>query len=51
VKPTEANKLLKPANCGYIQVCPNCEKIDVYRDDGHSCRDHITALMNRGDES
>lgn len=27
---------LKPFN-SVIQVCPKCRKIDVYKDDGHTC--------------
>jgi len=28
---------LKPFN-SIVQVCSTCGKIDVYKDDGHSCR-------------
>ena len=45
----EINKILKPLN-EVIQVCPNCGKIDVYRNDGHSCRDQFTRLLNEGYE-
>jgi hypothetical protein len=27
---------LKPLN-SIIQICPICEKIDAYKDDGHDC--------------
>ena len=27
---------LEPLNA-IIQVCPNCGKVDVYKDDGHTC--------------
>ena len=29
-------KKLEPLN-SVIQVCPDCGKIDVYKDDGHTC--------------
>lgn len=45
--PKQANAQLKPLNA-VIQICPNCGKIDVYKNDRHSCRDHITMLINRG---
>lgn len=24
-----------------IQICPVCDKVDVYKDDGHNCSTHI----------
>jgi hypothetical protein len=31
---------LKPFNA-VIQICPFCGKIDVYKDDGHDCNQHL----------
>jgi len=31
---------LKPFNA-IIQICPECGKVDAYKDDGHSCVRHI----------
>jgi len=39
---------LKPFNA-IIQICPVCNKIDVYLNDGHSCRDELTRQLNNGD--
>ena len=36
---------LKPFN-SVIQTCPVCGKLDVYKDDGHSCQDEITRQLN-----
>ncbi len=33
-------KDLKPLNT-VIQVCPECGKMDVYLNDGHSCDKHV----------
>ena len=30
-----------------IQVCTECSKIDVYKDDGHSCEDEEVKRFNR----
>lgn len=30
-------KSLKPYDLSIIQVCPVCDKVDVYKDDGHDC--------------
>ena len=30
---------LEPFNA-VIQVCPQCGKVDVYKDDGHDCITH-----------
>lgn len=32
-------KKLKPLNA-VIQICPICNKVDVYKDDGHNCNEH-----------
>jgi len=37
---------LKPFTMDEIQVCPICGKVDVYKDDGHSC---IENLANKGE--
>lgn len=37
---------LKPLN-SVIQVCPNCGKIDVYKDDGHECDRNLQEQRNR----
>jgi len=31
---------LLPLN-SVIQICPVCGKVDVYKNDGHNCFDHI----------
>ena len=36
MKLKERKKELKELNAE-IQVCPNCGKIDAYKDDGHTC--------------
>ena len=33
---TKSKSKLKPYNA-VIQVCPDCGKIDVYKDDNHEC--------------
>lgn len=35
-KKIKAFKKLKPLNA-VIQICPICNKVDVYKDDGHNC--------------
>lgn len=39
-------KYLKPFN-SVIQVCPCCGKVDVYKNDGHSCSNHLANEENR----
>ena len=34
------NRGLEPLN-SRIQVCPNCGKVDAYKNDGHNCFQHI----------
>lgn len=36
----ETKEDLLPLN-EVIQVCPECGKVDVYKNDGHSCLQHI----------
>lgn len=36
----KTKKDLLPFN-SVIQVCPECGKVDVYKDDGHSCAQYI----------
>lgn len=30
------NRQLEPFNA-VIQICPDCGRVDVYKDDGHTC--------------
>jgi len=41
----KSKKDLLPFNA-VIQICPECHKIDVYKDDGHSCEDEIIRKQN-----
>lgn len=38
-------KELKPLN-HVIQICPVCNKIDAYKDDGHNCEEEIRRQEN-----
>lgn len=42
----KTKKDLKPFN-SVIQMCPECGKIDVYLNDGHSCGAEIVKQMDR----
>jgi len=41
----ERLKELKPLN-SVIQICPVCNKLDVYLNDGHSCEDEMVRQAN-----
>ena len=38
----KTKKDLLPLN-NIIQICPECGKVDVYKDDGHDCTQHRQA--------
>lgn len=40
---------LKPFNA-VIQICPDCGKIDVYKDDGHKCSRKLQEQKQINDE-
>lgn len=50
----KTKKDLKPFNA-VIQICPDCGKIDVYKDDGHECdreyQDYLNESRGYGDNS
>lgn len=37
---------LKPFNA-VIQICPECGKLDAYKDDGHDCGDELARQENQ----
>jgi hypothetical protein len=40
---------LEPLN-SRIQVCPKCRKVDVYKDDGHTCDAEYEAARQENQE-
>lgn len=45
----QANKQLKPFNA-VIQVCPRCRKVDVYRNDNHTCDSEWQAMRQLNED-
>lgn len=43
-------KKLKKFTLEEIQVCTRCGKVDVYKNDGHSCADYFNRQYNQDRE-